>query len=120
MRVHGASDDGCCRDFLITMMPRQDKTKPFHHSSAGKTANPPDIYRCELLIKKNKNKKMPRCFHPENSMNGIEERAGCQATSVKTGRCRWKYFILLTSEERVVQSQSKEVLGKKIHICSGL
>lgn len=56
---------------------------------------------------------MLRCFHPEKYMNGIEERAGCQATSVKTGRCRWKYFILLTSEERVVQSQSKEALGKK-------
>lgn len=57
---------------------------------------------------------MLRRFHPAVSkkyMNGIEERAGCQATSVKTGRCRWKYFILLTSEERVVGS--KEARGKK-------
>lgn len=56
----------------------------------------------------------------EKYMNGIEERTGCQATSVKTGRCRWKYFILLTSDGRVVQSQSKEAGKKMIHICSRL
>lgn len=79
---------------------------------------PHDIYRCERLTNNNIKKKINKCFgvfmlQLQKYMNGIEERTGCQVTSVKRGRCRWKDFILLTSEERVVQSQSKEAEKKK-------
>lgn len=46
-------------------------------------------------------------------MNGVEERTGCQATSFKTGRCKWKYFYFTDVRRARGAEPIKKGWGKK-------